>query len=95
MLETDKKKRASARRPVFLRQPSPGAPMQFLLAQDAGQLVARQAATQHAIAAHEKPTYRCQCARERQAQCEQVTLTHGAPYLDTLGVAVQERTQGL
>ena len=59
------------------------------LAKDPGRLVARQAMAQHALPPHEKQTYRRKCARERQAQCEQVTLTHGAPYLETLGVAVR------
>ncbi|WP_240434193.1 hypothetical protein [Achromobacter sp. B7] len=69
--------------------------MQFLLTQNAGQLIAHQATTQGAFPAHEKQTDRRQSACERQTQCEQVTLTHGAPYLETLGVAVQKETQGL
>ena len=55
------------------------AALQFPLAKDPGRLVARQAMAQHALPPHEKQTYRRKCARERQAQCEQVTLTHGAP----------------
>lgn len=71
------------------------AALQLLLAQDTGQFVTRQSSAQDAFPADEKQTYRCKCARERQAQCEQVTLTHGAPYLETLGVVVRKETQGL
>ncbi len=69
--------------------------MQLPLAQDAGQFITRQSPAQDAFPADEKQTYRCKCAHERQAQCEQVTLTHGAPYLETLGVVVRKETQGL
>jgi len=95
LFETDQEKGAPACRPFRLGQPGARAAMQLLLAQDAGQFVTRQPSTQCTFPADEKHTYRRKCARERQAQCEQVTLTHGAPYLETPGVAVQERTQGL
>nr|WP_317728799.1 hypothetical protein [Achromobacter xylosoxidans] len=86
---------ASARLPFGLVQPGARAALQLLLAQDTGQFVTRQSSAQDAFPADEKQTYRCKCARERQAQCEQVTLTHGAPYLETLGVVVRKETQGL
>lgn len=81
--------------PFRLGQPGARAAMQLLLAQDAGQFVARQSSTQGTFPADEKHAYRRKCTCEHQAQCEQVTLTHGAPYLETPGVAVRERTQGL
>ena len=80
LFEAHQEECAAARAALGIVEPSAGAPVQFLMIQDTGQFIARQPLTQQALPAHEDPAYRYKCARKRQAQCEQVTLTHEAPY---------------
>ena len=95
VFEADEKKGAAPGRALRLAQPGTHATMQLLLAKEAGQFIPRQATAQRALPAEEQQTDRCKCARERQAQCEQVTLTHGAPYPYAPGVAARPRARGL
>jgi len=90
-----RKKGAAARRPLGLAQPGTHATMQLLLAKEAGQFIPRKSAAQRTIPAEEQQTDRCKCARERQAQCEQVTLTHGAPLSNAPDVAARPRAREL
>ncbi|MNU09204.1 hypothetical protein D3C72_2556420 [compost metagenome] len=59
MFKADQKESALACGTLRLVQPRARAPAQLLLAKEASQFIARQAAAQRAFPADEKQTYRC------------------------------------